>query len=163
MDICPCGSNLAYQECCRPLIRGERPAATAEQLMRARYSAYVKKEIEYLRESLHPAHRSDFDEKSTRIWAEGSEWHRLEIVKTDGGGQEDSEGRVEFVAAYTEKGIRREHHELSEFRKEDGTWYFVSGEAVPPRQVVRTTPKTGRNDPCPCGSGKKFKKCCGLS
>jgi hypothetical protein len=26
---------------------------------------------------------------------------------------------------------------------------------------VRSAPKTGRNDPCPCGSGKKFKKCCG--
>ena len=28
-------------------------------------------------------------------------------------------------------------------------------------QVVRTTPKVGRNDPCPCGSGKKYKHCCG--
>ncbi len=28
------------------------------------------------------------------------------------------------------------------------------------RQVVHTTPKVGRNDPCPCGSGKKHKKCC---
>ncbi|MCR4789446.1 MAG: SEC-C domain-containing protein, partial [Treponemataceae bacterium] len=28
-------------------------------------------------------------------------------------------------------------------------------------QVVRTTPKVGRNDPCPCGSGKKYKNCCG--
>jgi uncharacterized protein YecA (UPF0149 family) len=27
--------------------------------------------------------------------------------------------------------------------------------------VRRTAPKVGRNDPCPCGSGKKYKKCCG--
>ena len=28
-------------------------------------------------------------------------------------------------------------------------------------QIIRNAPKVGRNDPCPCGSGKKFKKCCG--
>jgi preprotein translocase subunit SecA len=28
-------------------------------------------------------------------------------------------------------------------------------------QIVRSTPKVGRNDPCPCGSGKKYKNCCG--
>ena len=33
--------------------------------------------------------------------------------------------------------------------------------AVRPVQVVRTAPKVGRNDPCPCGSGKKYKNCCG--
>ena len=31
----------------------------------------------------------------------------------------------------------------------------------PPKSVRRESPKTGRNDPCPCGSGKKFKQCCG--
>ncbi|MDF1565147.1 MAG: preprotein translocase subunit SecA [Deltaproteobacteria bacterium] len=35
-------------------------------------------------------------------------------------------------------------------------------EAEKPRQRVRTGPKVGRNDPCPCGSGKKYKKCCML-
>jgi len=160
MDICPCGSNLPYDECCGPLIRGARPAATAEQVMRSRYSAYVRKEITYLKSSLHPGHRSDFDEKSTRSWAEGSEWHQLEILNTSAGGAGDSEGRVEFVASYTEKGISKNHHEVATFAKEDGVWYFMKGEAVPPKPVVRATPKTGRNDPCPCGSGKKFKKCC---
>ena len=35
------------------------------------------------------------------------------------------------------------------------------GGAGPAKTVIRATPKVGRNDPCPCGSGKKFKKCCG--
>ena len=35
------------------------------------------------------------------------------------------------------------------------------GEAVKVETVHREGPKTGRNDPCPCGSGKKYKKCCG--
>ena len=163
MDTCPCGSNVSYEECCQPLIKGERPALTAEQLMRARYSAYAMKEIGYLLSSLHPDHRSDFDEKTTRAWAESSEWHKLEIVNTIGGEAEDIEGKVEFIATYTDKGTKREHRELSAFKKEDGTWYLVNGEVQPPKPVVRATPKTGRNDPCPCGSGKKFKKCCGAA
>ncbi len=163
MDKCPCGSSLAVNECCLPLIKGDRPADTAEQVMRARYSAYVLAEVGYLLSSLHPDHRSDFDEKSTRTWAEASEWHGLEIIKTEGGGPEDNVGRVEFVASYTENGIKKNHHEVATFTKKDGAWYFMNGEIVPVKPVVRSTPKTGRNDPCPCGSGKKFKKCCGSS
>lgn len=161
MDRCPCGSDLPRNECCLPLIKGERPAATAEQVMRARYSAYVLAEVSYLLSSLHPDHRSDFDEKSTRTWAESSQWHSLEIIKTEGGGPEDSEGRVEFIASYTEKGIKENHHELATFAKKDGSWYFMKGEVVPSRPIVRSTPKIGRNDPCLCGSGRKYKKCCG--
>jgi len=161
METCTCGSGLAYSECCGPVIKGDRPAETAEQIMRARYSAYAKNELDYLFASLHPAHRSDYDAKSTRAWAERSEWHKLEILQTSGGRPEDSEGKVEFIATYTEGGIKRDHHEIANFEKDSGVWYFVSGEAVPPKQVVRTTPKIGRNDPCPCGSGKKYKKCCG--
>lgn len=161
MDLCPCGSNLPFTDCCEPVIKGVRPALTAEQLMRSRYSAYVKKQIEYLRTSLHPDHRDDFDEKNTRQWAESSEWHGMEIVETKGGGEDDTEGQVEFVVSFTQNGTRMKHHELGNFRKVDGIWYFETGDTVAPKPVVRTAPKVGRNDPCPCGSGLKFKKCCG--
>jgi len=40
--------------------------------------------------------------------------------------------------------------------------YNKSGD-TPPSQTVRSGSKVGRNDPCPCGSGKKFKKCCGIN
>jgi SEC-C motif-containing protein len=160
MDTCPCGSQTVYAECCRPLIKGEQSAKTAEQLMRSRYSAYVKNELGYILTSLHPEHRSDYDEKSTRTWAESAVWHGISILKTSGGGVDDSEGEVEFVVSYTEKGLKQEHHELSSFKKEGGTWYFVTGKTMP-KPVSRALPKTGRNDPCSCGSGKKFKKCCG--
>jgi preprotein translocase subunit SecA len=36
------------------------------------------------------------------------------------------------------------------------------GGRVATKQVVREKKKVGRNDPCPCGSGKKYKKCCGF-
>ena len=160
MDICPCGSNSTYTECCRPVIKGESSATTAEQLMRSRYTAFVKKEIEYLLTSLHPDHRSDFDEKSTRVWAESADWKGIKIINTIAGGAEDSEGQVEFVVSYIEKGNKQEHHELSSFKKENGAWFFATGKTMP-KPVVRAAPKTGRNDPCPCGSGRKFKKCCG--
>jgi len=94
MDLCPCGSNSVYAECCRPVITGESIATTAEQLMRSRYSAFVKKEIEYILASLHPGHRSDYDEKSTRTWAESAEWQGIKIINTTAGGPEDSEGQV---------------------------------------------------------------------
>jgi SEC-C motif-containing protein len=129
--------------------------------MRSRYTAYVMKEIDYLRSSLHPDHRSDFNQETTRAWAERSEWHKLEILDTVGGGPDDTEGTVDFIATFTDNGTRHEHHELSSFRKESGTWYLVDGKVLPPKQVVRTEPKIGRNDPCPCGSSRKFKKCCG--
>jgi SEC-C motif-containing protein len=160
MDFCPCGSRVSYDLCCLPLITGERKAITAEQLMRSRYSAYVKKEIGYILTSLHPDHRADYDEKSSKAWAESAEWHGISILKAVGGGADDEEGQVEFAVSYTEKGLKQEHHELSTFKKKDGTWYFATGKTMP-KPVSRAAPKTGRNDPCLCGSGKKFKKCCG--
>lgn len=162
MEICPCGSGRDFTECCEPLIKGERIAETAEQLMRSRYSAYAKLETDYLFTTLHPDHRGDYDPKSTRAWAEKSEWHGLEILETGKGGPDDSEGTVEFIAHFTQDRVRREHHEVAEFSKDQGTWYFVNGKMKGPRQVVRQEPKVGRNDPCTCGSGKKYKKCCGM-
>ena len=75
-------------------------------------------------------------------------------------GTELGAGTVEVVAEYFEKGRRNRHHEIAQFRREDGAWYFYDGQAPTPQTVVRTGPKVGRNEPCPCGSGRKYKKCC---
>ena len=159
---CPCGSGQAADACCRPLIAGE-PAATAEALMRARYTAYTLVETDFLRESLHPEHRQEHDEEGVRAWAADSQWHGLEIIATEDGQAGDEAGTVEFACEYTYEGERRRHHERASFTRLDGRWYFVNGEVVRPRPYVRDEPKHGRNDPCPCGSGKKFKKCCGAA
>jgi len=68
-------------------------------------------------------------------------------------------GTVEFVCNYTYEDEERRHHELASFARHDGAWYFVEGEPVRPQPFVRTEAKIGRNDPCPCGSGKKYKDC----
>lgn len=161
MDLCPCGSELAYNDCCEPLIKSTRKAKTAVELMKARYSAYAKVEADFLFTSLHPDRRESHDQKETRDWAAKSKWDRLEILRTENGTEGDDKGIVEFVAYYSIKGERTRHHEVATFVKLDDEWFFDDGEGVMPQQVVRSEPKIGRNDPCPCNSGKKYKKCCG--
>src|SRR5205085_4408879 len=109
----------------------------------------------------HATNRNEGDEESTRRWAETADWQGLEIVDTAGGEANDSEGTVEFIARFRDrKGDMQAHHEVSTFVKEDGRWLFKQGHAPEVATVRRSAPKVGRNDPCPCGSGKKFKKCC---
>ncbi len=161
MNDCPCGSGLAYTACCEPCITGVEPAASAVALMRSRYTAYVKNKIQYLGETLHPQHRSDWDEAATRRWAVNAEWHGLEILRTQAGEADDEDGLVEFVALYREDGLDKRHQESSSFRKSDGRWYYVDGDLPKPRTLRNEIPKVGRNARCPCASGKKYKKCCG--
>ncbi len=166
---CPCGTELEYENCCEPYIEGKRPAPSPEALMRSRYTAYVKVRPPYLRDTLAPESRGDFKESDVLEWAKQSEWLGLSIVKAEG-------NVVEFTAKYKTQGKVLEHHEVSTFRKEGNQWYFVDGEShvheegkghqhdqAPKAPVVRASPKVGRNDPCTCGSGKKFKKCCGVA
>lgn len=159
MEQCPCGSGLAYAECCEPRIKGTRPAETAEALMRSRYSAYVKVETDYIYETTHPKHREGYDHAGTKEWAESAEWKGLEIISVRNGGEGDLTGEVEFIARFDEKGEPRVHHELGLFKKEDAAWFFTDGKAAGQQPIVSN--KIGRNEPCPCGSGQKYKKCCG--
>jgi SEC-C motif-containing protein len=129
--------------------------------MRSRYTAFAKETIGYLRSTLHPKGRGDFDEASAKAWSKESDWKGLEVISVEKGGKDDNEGSVEFVAQYLRGGKEEFHHEKAEFAKVDGKWYFVDGKLVGKKPFVRSDPKLGRNDPCSCGSGKKYKKCCG--
>jgi SEC-C motif-containing protein len=136
-------------------------APTAEALMRSRYTAYVKTEIDYIYETTHRSQRDKFNRKESEEWSRKTDWHSLEIRRTDGGGQEDQSGVVEFIARYRKKAKMAVHHEVAEFKKEEGIWYFFDGRAPKYGQIKRDGVKIGRNAPCPCASGKKYKKCCG--
>lgn len=160
-ETCPCGSGNNYDNCCGEYHSGRSDAPTAESLMRARYSAFVKQEIDYLARTCHPSHAADFDPAAAAKWASESEWLGLEILATDKGGKDDRTGRVEFAATYIVDDEKMRHHEFATFRKEEEKWYFLEGRVSGGGPYVRLEPKTGRNDPCSCGSGKKFKKCCG--
>jgi len=160
METCPCGTSKPYSQCCEPLILGEQPALTPEALMRARYSAYTKTEVDYIIATTHPEKREDLQAEGIRRWSEESTWHGLEIIACEGGKAEQLEGVVEFIAHYTEKAVKKKHHERAQFERIDGTWFFSDGIPVTPKQFIRAQAKIGRNEPCPCGSGKKYKKCC---
>ena len=143
------------------MIGGAAKAETAEALMRARYTSYVTGDIAFLKSSAVKAVQDEFDEETSRAWSSASTWHGLEVIKTERGGVGDDEGVVEFRALYTANEEFCNHHEVAKFVREGGEWKFLDGDLVGETPVVREEPKIGRNDPCPCGSGKKYKKCCG--
>ena len=159
--VCPCGSGKKYADCCKPIIDGTQKAATAETLMRARYSAYVAQKIDFIVDSCEEGEGiAEIDKKATEEWSKNSKWHGLTILNTEKGTENDDEGTVEFTADYTLKQMRDSHHEIAAFKKVNGEWKYVAGNIVT-TTVKREGRKIGRNEPCPCGSGKKYKNCCG--
>ena len=158
--LCPCTSGKTYGDCCGPLHAGSAFAPTAEALMRSRYSAYAVHNIDHIERTDHPNRRGDFDRKAAEQWATLSEWVGMDILSKDKGGVDDSEGMVEFRANFKVKGQEHHHIERSTFAKVDGKWFYVDGQRPEQKPFIHEKPETGRNDPCLCGSGKKFKKCC---
>jgi SEC-C motif domain protein len=143
------------------VLRGEAKAETAEALMRARYTAYTQGEIDFIVDSHDPATADEVDRDASTSWSRKAEWLGLEVVTTAAGGPEDERGEVEFIARYRLEGADLSHHERAEFRRGQDGWVYVDGEMIKPKPVVREQPKVGRNEPCPCGSGKKYKYCHG--
>jgi SEC-C motif-containing protein len=134
--------------------------------MRSRYTAYTVHAVDYIIDTCHrDGEKQEIDYKSTKNWSEQSTWLGLKILSVTKGGENDTDGIVEFEAQYERNGLRDTHHEQAKFSKinGDGTvprWLYDDG-TVSPVTIVRAGPKIGRNDPCPCGSGKKYKHCCG--
>ena len=162
MKNCPCGTGRPYTECCEPYISGRAKAPTAESLMRSRYSAYVEHAIDYIINTcVRKDTKEDIDYKSTRDWSEKSTWLGLKIIAVEKGGIADTEGTVEFEASYERDGLKDVHHERAQFKKANAgaEWLYDEG-SVSSHTIVRSSPKVGRNEPCPCGSGKKYKHCC---
>jgi SEC-C motif-containing protein len=165
---CPCrltaSDPLTFSACCEPYLARKSQPPTAEALMRSRYSAFAKGDIDYLFDTLAPDQRKDFNREATSDWANKSQWLGLDIVETDQGQPGDATGTVTFVAHFNRDGKKLAHKEKSLFRfqPKDGRWYFAKELSLKSAPVV-LGPQPGRNDPCPCGSGKKYKKCCGAA
>lgn len=150
---CPCGSRQPAAACCDPLLAGA-PAPTALALMRSRYTGYVRQAIDYLLATHDPATVATVDRAALTAWARDTTWAGLEIVDARAGGAADAAGEVEFVAHGHHRGRAFAQGERSRFRKVDGRWVYVDG-------VGRPATPPGRNDPCPCGGGAKYKRCHG--
>lgn len=159
-DACPCGSGKTFAACCGPLLDGTAKAETAEALMRARYSAHVVGNFDFIAATHAPEVRASYNVSAAKAQAKTMQWTGLEILDTDEGGPGDDTGTVTFSARFLQDGQVHAHRERAAFRRENGQWVYVDGK-INPHHEPRRVDKVGRNDPCPCGSGKKYKKCCG--
>jgi len=118
---CPCGSSLQYQNCCQPYHLKTRTAPTAEALMRSRYSAFVVADANYLYETTHISKRKENSKDAYLKSAKNTKWLKLEIVAA-------GFDTVEFEAFYLNKKFETEVlHEKSNFKLENGQWYYVDG------------------------------------
>lgn len=149
---CPCSSGEDYDQCCAPLLSGAASAQTPEQLMRSRFCAFVKKNTDYL-VSTHSANsRPPQLALSLKSSIDTCEWLALRVM--DAPKPSQTTGSVEFVAVFRDNhGQVGQIHERSNFECIESNWFYTDGTHLPPF-------KFSRNEACPCGSGKKFKKCC---
>ena len=160
MTDCPCNSGLDFDKCCGPILDGTTTAQTAEALMRSRYTAHVKGNFDHVANTHAPEVQATYNKSAAKAQSKNTEWVGLEIRETTGGGVDDDTGTVLFSAKFMENNDLHVHRELSDFRRENGKWVYVDGK-INPQGEPRRVQKVGRNEPCTCGSGKKFKKCCG--
>jgi SEC-C motif domain protein len=147
---CPCGSGKDYSQCCLPVHNSHQAALTAETLMRSRYSAFVLENSPFILQTWVEKKRP----ASLNFDAHPVTWVGLTVNGATDGLKTDSTGKVDFTSTYIENGQLCTLSEVSEFLKIEGLWYYVDG------ICDVTKKKIERNRICPCGSGKKFKRCC---
>ncbi len=152
MSVCPCGSQKPPEACCLPYIDGLAHAPTAEALMRSRYTAYALGRVPYILATTHPVLLPQQDAADLSRWCAETTFLRLDVLETKAGGAQDSQGTVRFIAWTMEKGKLGGIHERSTFERVEGRWTYKSGQ----HQSLKMP---GPNEPCPCGSGLKLKKC----
>ena len=124
---CPCGTSRSYDACCGPLHRGERPAATAVEVMRSRYSAHARGEADHLFRTWHPRTRP-----ADVLVDPALTWTGLEVLAAEAGGEDDDAGTVEFRAHFRGPAGPGTLHELSRFARRGGRWVYVEGDQLSP-------------------------------
>ncbi|MCD2177559.1 YchJ family protein [Rhizobium sp. C1] len=154
MIPCPCGSGKLILACCGPILAG-KPAPTAEVLMRSRYTAYATGKLDYIEETCAGPAAKAFDRLEAERSGLGTEWLGLTITGREAGLEGDETGKVSFTFRVRQNGQEVSASEVSLFRKIDRRWFYWD------REDKVKAGRLGRNDPCPCGSGKKFKACHG--
>ena len=135
---CFCCSNLPFSSCCEPFLKGHATPQTAAHLMRSRFSAYASKQFDYVLATYTKVRQPELSVNELTANAANA---------TD---------TVDFTAYYFENKNLYQLHETSNFIVEDGKWCYHDGILHDDCGKV----KYGRNLPCLCGSGKKFKQCC---
>lgn len=150
---CPCGSHVKFSDCCGRFLSGLALADTPEQLMRSRFSAFALGHFEdYLLKTWHPKYCPV--QTAEELARDPVAWQKLEIREHS---EQGDQGMVTFCAWFRDGQGLHPYVERSQFVRVNGEWLYTEGESLPYQKTVKIKP----NDPCPCGSGKKYKKCCG--
>lgn len=147
---CPCGSAQDYDECCEPLHAFAKLPKTAEQLMRSRFVSFYLKKVDYIIATTTPAQQDLLDKSALQAWADTMNWTHLAVISHNTVGKRHAQ--VHFKAYFDNGQGEQVHDERSAFVKVGERWYFLD-----PTLPVSLTNK----QPCLCGSGDKFKACCG--
>ena len=113
--------RFLLETCCEGLHDGVREAATAGELMRARYTAYAVGRPDYVFRTWHPRTRPADVEPS------GLRWTGLTVLREWAGGQDDVTGEVEFVADHLAGRHAGRLHERSRFERRRGRRVYVDG------------------------------------
>ena len=148
--LCFCCSQLPYAECCEPILADHGRALTPLALMRSRYTSYVIGHTAHLISSW----AADTRPADLNLEESKTKWLKLVIHSESIDPNDDNKGWVDFSAHFIEQDQLGELREKSFFIRRNGLWYYHSGTP----EITKT--KIGRNGPCPCGSGKKYKRCC---
>ena len=124
--------------------------------MRSRFTAHVAGDEAYL-------HRTYLGTASKPFVAppkaeQAAAWTRLVIHSHEVSPKPDL-AHVDFSAHYLAGEVENALHEKAEFKQQNGHWIYTRALREGPAPI-KAQPKVGRNDPCPCGSGRKFKHCC---
>lgn len=121
MTNCYCGSSKTFENCCKIYIKGIQKPATAEGLMRSRYSAFATGEADYLLATTHSSTRKFHKKSDILAWSKSNQWIKLEVIAS-------TETTVTFKAYYLDYQFKAQiHHEHSTFTFENGTWFYVDG------------------------------------
>ena len=144
---CPCGSQMQLIDCCHKLLSGQGVANRPEQLMRSRYTAFYFADAAYLYKTSSENLKQQLTVDALKESAVQCQFIKLEILNF-------ADDWVEFSAHLIADDEYQTLHEKSTFVLEQGEWKYDSGQLFP-----TSSHKLKRNDSCPCGSGKKYKKC----
>ncbi len=147
--ICPCQSGKTYDLCCRIIHLDQQKAELPEQLMRARYSAYALAMKDFILSSWAFESRPEQLTLDSKI-----RWITLEIVDSEPISAQMTSAHVSFAAKYVQNNSFFILEERSTFIKRSNRWFYLNGDSR------SDTVKLGGKAKCPCGSGKKFKRCC---
>lgn len=149
---CYCGNTQPYSQCCEPIHLNPHSAQVPEQLMRARFSAHILKNVEFVIETYHPSCQAS-NERDAISESVHSHWLRLEIISTQMGAT-PNEGFVHFKAFLDQEGKVFCLEERSRFLKEITVGFILTVNFQPPSNKAVTTlvlAVVARN----------IKKCCG--